>query len=188
MYRARKYVLNSKNEPTVVDDTELWAAAFEANKIVKQELVTELGGLWTPFEPPWVSTVFLGLDHNWSNEGPPIVFETMIFNGVYDQKGQWRYATWDEAVEGHERTVNMVKDPICMIGQIEHDFWYWWKYNGSVTLELWTRRLDRIMKEVSWKKQKERFYTLVELVKLKPKLVTKLRLIKKEERKSKEDG
>src|SRR5215471_17514474 len=26
-----------------------------------------------------VSTVFLGLDHNYSGVGPPIVFETMIF-------------------------------------------------------------------------------------------------------------
>lgn len=27
----------------------------------------------------WVSTVFLGLDHNFYDDGPPILFETMTF-------------------------------------------------------------------------------------------------------------
>ncbi len=31
-----------------------------------------------------VSTVFLGLDHGWG-EGPPILFETMIFGGEHNQ-------------------------------------------------------------------------------------------------------
>ena len=47
-----------------------------------------------------VSTVFLGLDHNWG-EGPPILFETMIFGGEHDED-QWRYETWDEAIAGHK--------------------------------------------------------------------------------------
>jgi len=154
-YRPSKYVLNSKNEPAPVEDLELWAAAFEDNKIVKQEIVTELGGLWTPFTYPYVSTVFLGLDHNFSDHGPPIVFETMIFEGVYDQKGQWRYATWDEAIKGHERTVKMVKDPICMIGQIEYNFWYWIEYDGSFMLDNWKERM-----EVRWKKLMRRLSVL----------------------------
>lgn len=175
-----------------VDDLELWAATFEDNKIVKQELVTELGnsGLWTPFTPPFVSTIFLGLDHNFSRTGPPIVFETMVFNGVYNQKIQYRYATWDEAIEGHRRTVKMVKDPLCMIGQIEKNFWYWWEYVGSVTVEIWTRRAAAYFaaEEVLRKKLMGRFYILMELVKLKPKLklTTELKLVTK--KKGKEDG
>jgi hypothetical protein len=49
-----------------------------------------------------VSTVFLGLDHNFSFFGAPQpqVFETMIFGGSLDGQ-QWRYATWDEARAGH---------------------------------------------------------------------------------------
>jgi hypothetical protein len=48
-----------------------------------------------------VSTVFLGLDHNWGG-GPPLLFETMIFGGRHDDY-QERYSTWDEAVEGHKK-------------------------------------------------------------------------------------
>ena len=36
------------------------------------------------------------------------IFETMIFGGEHDQ-WQDRYATWDQAVEGHKAAVNMVK-------------------------------------------------------------------------------
>jgi len=47
-----------------------------------------------------VSTVFLGLDHSWG-DGPPMLFETMIFGGEHDED-QWRYSTWGEAVAGHK--------------------------------------------------------------------------------------
>jgi hypothetical protein len=50
-----------------------------------------------------VSTVFLGLDHNW-REGPPDIFETMIFGGPLDHE-QARYTTWDEAEIGHKLMV-----------------------------------------------------------------------------------
>ena len=46
-----------------------------------------------------VSTVFLGLDHGIGD--PPILFETMIFGGDHDND-QWRYSTWEEAVQGHK--------------------------------------------------------------------------------------
>lgn len=48
-----------------------------------------------------VSTVLLGIDHNWG-DGPPLIFETMIFGGEYDAE-QWRYSRRDEAEEGHRR-------------------------------------------------------------------------------------
>lgn len=56
-----------------------------------------------------VSTIFLHFDHNWSEEGDPILFETMIFGGQYD-RNMWRYSTWDEALEGHKRVVNCLKE------------------------------------------------------------------------------
>lgn len=55
-----------------------------------------------------ISTVFLGLDHNWQPEGPALVFETMIFGGDHDGFCE-RYATLDEAKQGHKRVVAMVK-------------------------------------------------------------------------------
>lgn len=54
-----------------------------------------------------VSTVFLGIDHNHSFHGPPVLFETMVFGGKYDRE-QRRYCTWDEAVAGHEEMLRMV--------------------------------------------------------------------------------
>jgi len=47
-----------------------------------------------------VSTVFLGLDHEFG-EGPPILFETMIFGGEHNQDYQTRCCTWDEAEKMH---------------------------------------------------------------------------------------
>lgn len=46
-----------------------------------------------------VSTVFLrhAAPHF---GGPPLFFETMVFGE--DEMGQMRYATWDEALEGHQ--------------------------------------------------------------------------------------
>lgn len=50
-----------------------------------------------------VSTVWLGLNHSW-DDGPPLIFETMIFGGPHDD---WmdRYSTEAEALAGHERVV-----------------------------------------------------------------------------------
>ena len=55
-----------------------------------------------------VSTVFLGLDHNIYGDGPPVLFETMIF-GKDDGGGlgdyQERCSTWYEAEVLHEKAV-----------------------------------------------------------------------------------
>jgi len=58
-----------------------------------------------------VSTVFLSMNHNWSidKDAAPILFETMIFGGEYDQE-MWRYSTYDEAKAGHDRIVNCLKE------------------------------------------------------------------------------
>lgn len=62
-----------------------------------------------------ISTVFLGIDHQFG-EGPPLVFETMVFArdphhdaelgfSVHEDFDQIRYATWDDAVTGHQTAV-----------------------------------------------------------------------------------
>jgi hypothetical protein len=53
-----------------------------------------------------VSTVFLGLDHNWG-DGPRQLFETMVFGGPLDQECV-RYATWAQAEAGHQAMVAAV--------------------------------------------------------------------------------
>jgi hypothetical protein len=54
-----------------------------------------------------VSTVFLGLDHALYNYGP-ICWETMVFGGPFDMY-QRRYASYEQAVSGHARTVEAIK-------------------------------------------------------------------------------
>ena len=60
----------------------------------------------------WVSTVFIGLDHRWLDDGKLEIFETMVFDEGKESTEDYceRYATWDEALEGHGRAVQWVKD------------------------------------------------------------------------------
>lgn len=52
-----------------------------------------------------VSTVWLGINHNFSDEGPPIAWETMIFYDPDYEDWQWRYETREEAFAAHDRIV-----------------------------------------------------------------------------------
>lgn len=49
----------------------------------------------------WVSTVWLGIDHNFARRGPPVIFETMVFAGGMSDLDQKRYSTEAEARAGH---------------------------------------------------------------------------------------
>lgn len=56
-----------------------------------------------------VSTVWLGINHNFMPDGPPLIFETLVFGGPCDQEMD-RYTTQEEALEGHVRMVQHVRD------------------------------------------------------------------------------
>jgi hypothetical protein len=51
-----------------------------------------------------VSTIWLGLDHNFTGEGPPIIFETMVFTPD-GEEGQYRYPNLESARLGHKAIV-----------------------------------------------------------------------------------
>lgn len=61
----------------------------------------------TDVGPVSISTVFLGIDHRFG-EGPPLLFESMIFGGPANHE-MARYSTFKEAEEGHERMVEAVR-------------------------------------------------------------------------------
>lgn len=61
----------------------------------------------TTIDDSHISTVFLGIDHRFGDGGPPILFETMIFGGKFDEY-QERCSTWDEAVNMHKRACQKV--------------------------------------------------------------------------------
>lgn len=54
-----------------------------------------------------VSTVWLGDDHNFSNSGDPLIFETMVFPSVddYMDLACRRYSNQEEALQGHKELV-----------------------------------------------------------------------------------
>lgn len=58
-----------------------------------------------------VSTVWLGIDHQFGEYNTPILFETMVFEGnSYSEIYCKRYTSWDDAVNGHKEAVQWVKD------------------------------------------------------------------------------
>ena len=64
-----------------------------------------------------VSTIFLSFDHGFIEDQPPILFETMVFGGKFDQC-QTRYSTYAEAENGHEKVLNKVIDNIDLLNRI----------------------------------------------------------------------
>ncbi len=71
-------------------------------KTVGKDNIIRLG-----MEDILISTVFLGINHSMeSSNVNPILFETMVFEGKYDQE-MWRYCTYEEAVKGHIKVVKM---------------------------------------------------------------------------------
>lgn len=54
----------------------------------------------------WVSTVWLGLNHNFDPDGAPLIFETMVFpSGQWDAIDCDRYTDEASALAGHARMV-----------------------------------------------------------------------------------
>lgn len=96
------YVLRDGQAVRASDLLE-WSMFFEnpEDRIVKQDIIG-------PFH---VSTVFLGIDHNFASffsKGRPILWETMIFgpDGSSVDHYQERYASHEEAIAGHTRAVD----------------------------------------------------------------------------------
>lgn len=79
-------------------DLQTWVIGMENNDPgIRADVIGEV----------FISTVFLGLDHNLFGQGPPHLFETMIFGGEHHQK-QWRYPTQADALEGHAHAIELV--------------------------------------------------------------------------------
>ena len=109
--RERKYwILDEQDEPKAVDFTT-WANWMELTHQQRVLAQTKLPG------EVLVSTVFLGLDHNFSSAGPPLLWETMIFGGPHDQY-QDRYHTREEALDGHAKALAVAKGKLKRIKKL----------------------------------------------------------------------
>lgn len=99
------YYKLDENKNVVPSSREEWSDFIEGNLPTNYKHVGD-----DMVDGKRVSTVFLGLDHNWNPESKiPIVFETMVFRNSVDIY-QERYSIWKEAEEGHQRAIQWVKD------------------------------------------------------------------------------
>jgi hypothetical protein len=89
--RGRHFILGDDGDPQPCDMAE-WAAAFENREAWAIGQTQTATGL--------VSTVFLGLNHNFGG-GPPVLFETAIFPKVGNIEVLARYHTRADALAGH---------------------------------------------------------------------------------------
>jgi len=100
MKKLERYILVNR-KPVPEPDLLVWAAWFgvDDNRRVAYSSVGR----------SHVSTIFLGLDHNYGRKGPPILWETRIMSGKL--KGtMWRCAgTWEQAEAMHQEAVDRLK-------------------------------------------------------------------------------
>lgn len=91
------YILTEQKEVKRAKNIKEWSEYLQSSN---NRVANDLVGSYR------VSTVFLGVDHAFG-DGPPLVFETMIFpEDSYKDLYCERYSTYEEAVAGHKRVVN----------------------------------------------------------------------------------
>lgn len=88
-----KYILDENGEPVIEPDLIAWGTWFE-NRGNRRLALDDLGARGK------VSTVFLGIDHDFLGQGAPVLWESMIFGGPLDQT-QRRYTSRARALRGH---------------------------------------------------------------------------------------
>jgi hypothetical protein len=93
---SEHYILEGRE--AVPTDLMTWARSFEKSDRIVAKTDTPNGK---------VSTVFLGLNHNWG-DGPPLLFETMVFGGTLDGDMD-RYSTYEQAEAGHAAMCERVR-------------------------------------------------------------------------------
>ena len=99
--KYRYYTLNALGEPVGTNDAMVWARWFEtANRHLAHD---QLSG------DVRVSTVFLGLDHSFSQTRLPLLWETLVFGGPLDGE-MYRYESRLQAMQGHQTMVEKVRE------------------------------------------------------------------------------
>ena len=91
------WITNESGEPQRMNDPIAWARWYASADRIIAKTSTQNGD---------VSTMFLGIDHQWG-DGLPLLYETMIFGGPEDGY-QDRYTTRNEAVAGHAVAVALI--------------------------------------------------------------------------------
>ena len=85
--KIHHYILDERGEPAIEPSIMKWARWLEAS--ANAEGPARRVVAYTDIVGGWVSTEFLGLDHNFSNIGPPLLWETAVYGGTRDGS-RWR--------------------------------------------------------------------------------------------------
>jgi hypothetical protein len=111
MSRMGLYIINEKGNTVPCDGISEWGTWFGTHRL-QYQLSDEIADLS-------VSTVFLGIDHNLTMAGPPLLWETMVFDKGSPfmthpmmDVGCWRFATQKEAYEFHDNKVEELAEAL----------------------------------------------------------------------------
>ncbi len=88
----KKYVLDTNGNPVEIYDQKEWNQFFmHGDRTLRKDIVNDIT----------VSTVFLGVDHNFLGDGDPILWETCIFMNDDHSEVVERYDNKAAAEKGH---------------------------------------------------------------------------------------
>lgn len=96
------YILDDQGNIKAVPLLE-WANWFERREKSVVAKTCLLG------DKVFISTVFLGMNHNYFDDGPPILWETMVFCVSWSGEYQDRYSSKADALAGHDKAVAWAK-------------------------------------------------------------------------------
>ncbi len=96
------YILVDK-KPVKITDLRVWKLFYlDKSRFIEQTMIGKYK----------ISTVFLGVDHNFG-DGEPLLFETMVFDTSFNFKSldefSERYSSYEEAETGHKKIVELIK-------------------------------------------------------------------------------
>jgi hypothetical protein len=98
--KNRRYILDDAGNPCPEPDVVRWEDWYEtAQRRVAESTIGDVR----------ISTVFLGLDHNFG-DGPPELWETMVFGGVLGQEQDRCSGSREQAEAMHAAMVERVKN------------------------------------------------------------------------------
>lgn len=107
------YILDDDGRPVPCPDTVQWGHWMERAKRDRITVVAQDRDEGPDGVEVLVSTVFLGMDHNFSDKGPPVLWETLVFGGPLADE-QDRYTSRSAALAGHQamcQRVHAALDP-----------------------------------------------------------------------------
>lgn len=106
--KPRLYILDASATPQPAKSEDEWLAWFKANESLRYiaNYQTSYTDLHNPDRRHFVaiSTVFLGVDHNFTLFGPPLLYETIVEGGLLEGQ-RLLHASREEALSCHELCV-----------------------------------------------------------------------------------